>query len=36
MTQERVAISALPERIASLVSGAPWEGARPERSAAAE
>jgi glycyl-tRNA synthetase len=36
MTQERVAISAIPERIASLVSGAPWEGTRPERSAAAE
>jgi len=36
MTQERVAITALPERIASLVSGAPWEGVRPERPAAAE
>jgi len=36
MTQERVSISALSERIASLISGAAWEGARPERSAAAE
>src|SRR6185503_16395028 len=34
MTQERVAISALPERIAALIAGAPWEGIRPERPAA--
>ncbi|MEO8639517.1 MAG: glycine--tRNA ligase [Chloroflexota bacterium] len=36
MTQQRVAMSALPERIASLVSGAPWDGGQPERSAAGE
>jgi glycyl-tRNA synthetase len=36
MTQERVAMSALPERIAALVSGSPWEGTRRERAPAAE
>jgi glycyl-tRNA synthetase len=36
MTQERVAMSALPERIAALVSGSPWEGTHRERAAAGE
>jgi len=36
MTQERVAMSALPERIAALVSGSPWEGTHRERAPAAE
>jgi len=34
MTQERVAMSALPERIAALVSGSPWEGTHRERAPA--
>jgi glycyl-tRNA synthetase len=36
MTQERVAMSALPERIAALVSGSPWEGTLRERAPAGE
>jgi glycyl-tRNA synthetase len=36
MTQERVALDALPDRIASLVSGAPWEGGQAERSPAGD
>jgi glycyl-tRNA synthetase len=36
MTQERVAMSALPERIAALVSGSPWEGTQRERAPAGE
>jgi glycyl-tRNA synthetase len=36
MTQERVAMSALVERIGSLVSGDPWKGTQPERAQAAE
>ena len=36
MTQERVAMSALPERIAALVSGSPWEGTHRERAPAGE
>jgi glycyl-tRNA synthetase len=30
MTQERVAIAALPDRLASLVAGAPWHGTKRE------
>ncbi|HEV8251811.1 MAG TPA: glycine--tRNA ligase [Candidatus Limnocylindria bacterium] len=36
MTQERVAMSALPERIAGLVSGSTWEGIHRERAPAGE
>jgi glycyl-tRNA synthetase len=36
MTQERVAMSALPERIAALVSGSTWEGIHRERAPAGE
>jgi glycyl-tRNA synthetase len=36
MTQQRVALSALPERITSLASGAVWEGTLPEPAPAGE
>jgi len=36
MTQERVALALLPERLVSLVSGSPWEGIQRERAPAGD